>query len=408
MKFEKRQNKRDKKTYWHCRFELNNKTFRPKAETKEKLEKLVREIQNQEEAEQLNKKYNIDREIVSFVPTIESVLYDSLPSISSPSRQVFAERVFENFLYLLPESIKVDELKKHHFQKYIDSRKTQIALQSKKPVKLQTIYKELYAVRTALKTVRNRFDTLEDWIMPDLPELPKGFKKKTRRERLVMDSELKGVIAELMKEPSGKQTQYHYFVRVRLAHTLEFGYETGLRRKEIARLKFSQFNESDRALLNVKRWKTDSATKFFPLSRRAVEIINTRRKLQGESDFIFTPDGEPTASTYRTLKNVCEDLEIPYGRFNDDGFIPHDLRHNFGTEIMRNSDIETARELLGHSDIKQTGTYAHTDATRMRDAVRKREKIDHKTELETVFDTIEKRELSKENFIEKMREMFGF
>lgn len=404
----KEKSKRTGETVWRARFELNKKTFRPKADTKEKLEKLIRKIQDQEEIEQANKKYNLDFETVAFIPTLKEVLENALPRIQKNHQKVFAGRVFKNLLSLLPVGIKIDELKKSHFQTYIDFRRAQNGKQTKKPINLQTIYKELYAVRSALKTAPNSYDSLENWKSPDLPELPKGFKKKTRRQRLVTTSELESVIAELMKEPSGKQTHYHYFVRVRLAHQLEFQYETGLRRKEIARLKFSQFDKAESALLNVKRWKTDSVTKYFPLSRRAVEIINTRRELQNGSDFIFTPDGEPIQSTYRTLREVCKDLKIPYGRFTDGGFIAHDLRHNFGTEVLRSSDIETARELLGHSNIAQTSTYVHTDAGRLRDAVRKREKIDYKAELEKVFEAIEKRELTKEIFIEKLREIFGF
>ena len=75
---------------------------------------------------------------------------------------------------------------------------------------------------------------------------------------------------------------------------------------------------------------------------RAIEIVEARRNVQGISDFIFTPDGKPIESNYRTLKEICEDLEIPYGRYKDGGFVAHDLRHNFGTEILRESDIETA------------------------------------------------------------------
>jgi integrase len=232
-------------------------------------------------------------------------------------------------------------------------------------------------------------------------ELPKGFKKKTKRERLVSDKELASVISELIKPLTGKQTHAHYFHRARLAHILEFGYWTGLRRKEIARLKFAQYDNEQQALLNVKRWKTDTVTKFFPLGKRAIEIINERRKLQKDSDYIFTPSGQPIESNYRTLKNICEDLKIPYGRFTDGGFVSHDLRHNFGTEILRGSDIETARELLGHSNISQTSTYVHTSAERLRDAVRKRDKIDYDAELKRYLKRSEKIKSNSPNLTRK-------
>ena len=249
---------------------------------------------------------------------------------------------------------------------------------------------------------------MKKWQVPELPALPKNFKRTAKRERLVSDKELRAVVAELMKLPTGKQTRAHYFHRVRLAHILEFGVGTGLRRKEIARLKFAQYDDEQQALLNVRRWKTDTVTKFFPLGKRAIEIINVRRELQKDSEFIFTPDGEPIAANYRTLKNICENLKIPYGRYTDGGFVSHDLRHNFGTEILRESDIETARELLGHSDISQTGTYVHTSNDRLREAIRKRDKIDYNSELEKIFKAVKKSALSQQEFTEKITKLFKF
>ncbi len=121
------------------------------------------------------------------------------------------------------------------------------------------------------------------------------------------------------------------------------------------------------------------------------------------SDFIFSPDGEPVEANYRTLRQVCAKLKIPYGRFTKDGFVAHDLRHNFRTEILRESDIETARELLGHSNIAQTATYVHTNQDRLLDAVRKRAKIDYAMELGNVFKAVKKSEISEAEFVEKTR-----
>lgn len=149
-------------------------------------------------------------------------------------------------------------------------------------------------------------------------------------------------------------------------------------------------------------------TKFFPLGKRAVEIINVRRELQKDCEFIFTPDGQPVESNYRTLKEICEHLKIPYGRSIDGGFVAHDLRHNFGTEILRESDIETARELLGHSNISQTSTYAHTSADRLREAVRKRDKIDYDDVLKKIFEAVKKGDLDEAEFGVKIKKIFGF
>lgn len=406
MKVWKKYNKYKKKDFWHGRFRVNGKQFTPTAETKEKLLDLIAEIRSQEKIQRENKKYNLNREVPSYVPDVSELLDEVLPTVSKHHQRTLSKRVFETFVGLLPPSTKINELRKIHFQFYINHRQGQTGKHTKKSVKLDTIYKELYALSSALKKAPIYYDSLENWQMPELPPLPHGHKKKSRRERLVTDKELSAIIDELMKEPEGKQTHAHHFHRVRLAHTLEFAYWTGLRRKEIARLKFAQYDESQKALLNVRRWKTETVTKFFPLGKRAIEIINLRRELQKDCDYIFTPDGEHIPSYYRTLKNICEDLKIPYGRYADGGFIAHDLRHNFGTEILRESDIETARELLGHSNITQTSTYVHTSADRLREAVRKRDKIDYNYELETIFNEVKTGILDLPKFTNKLKELF--
>jgi integrase len=408
VKIWKEYSKREKRHYWRARFYLNGKIYRPKEPTKDELLDVIGDIRKQENREKLNKKHNLNLELVSYMPTAAEVLEKILPTVEKHHQRTLSDRVFNDFLSLLPPSIKVNELTQIHFQTYLDHRAGHLGKTSKKPIKRQTIYKELYAITSALKKARRYYDALEKWKPPELPELPKGFKKKTKRERLVTDKELAAVIAELMKAPTGKQTHVHHFHRVRLAHTLEFGYWTGLRRKEIARLKFAQYDDEQQALLNVVRWKTDTVTKFFPLGKRAIEIINARRELQKDSEFIFTPDGEPVAANYRTLKNICKDLKIPYGRFTEGGFVAHDLRHNFGTEILRESDIETARELLGHSNITQTGGYLHTDANRLRQAVQKRDRIDYGAELEKIFEAVKTGAINQQEFNEKILKLFKF
>lgn len=406
MQIWKKYNKQKKRDIWHARFRCNKKPFSPTAETKSELEDLIAEIRRQEKVERDNKKYNLGKTIPLYVPTVEKIFAEELPLIEKPHQRKIAERVFRNFQALLPALIKVSELKTFHFQQYLNFRKNQLGKQTGKPVKPTTIIKELYAITSALKESRGKYEGLENWQIPPLPELPKGTKKKARRERLVADNELQSIISELLKEPKGKQRQTG-FHRVRLAHQIEFQHETGFRRKEIAALKFAQMDRAQHALLNVKRWKTGTITKFFPLSKRAFEIIEARKELQTDCDYIFTPDGKPIESNYRTLKEICETLDIPYGRFTEGGFVAHDFRHNFATEISQVTDIETAKSLTGHTGT-EIFTYLHTNRDRQREAVRKREKFDFDGELEEIFDQIKGGKLRKKEFVEKVKKLFGF
>lgn len=84
-------------------------------------------------------------------------------------------------------------------------------------------------------------------------------------------------------------------------------------------------------------------------------------------------------------------MKILYGKFTDGGFIVHDLRHNFATGILQNSDIETARELLGHSNVQQTIDYLHTNESRMREAIRRKEGIDLKIEIVKIYKAVRRK-----------------
>lgn len=206
MKIEKKYNKQKKSYSWHARFKLNNKPFTPKAETKEKLLDLIAEIRSQEKIEKENKKYNLNREVPVYTPTVEEFLDEVLPTVPKDHQRTLSKRVFETFVSLLPPAIKINELKKLHFQLYVNHRSGQLGKITKKPVRLDTIYKELYALSSALKKAPIYYEALENWQMPELPPLPPGHKKRSKRERLVTDRELSAIIAELMKEPEGKQT----------------------------------------------------------------------------------------------------------------------------------------------------------------------------------------------------------
>lgn len=221
---------------------------------------------------------------------------------TSQGQKQFANRVFDEFLNVLPRGIKVNQLTTFNFESYINHRRGQLGKQTKEPLKPQTINKELYAISGGLKMAPKFFAELENWRRPPISFLPE--EDSSRRLNLKME-EFYLLLDELRKEKTGRQTlrakqhQYH------LADDLEFRLETGLRRKEVARLQFKQYNQKEGILENVRRWKTKTTTKVFPLSQKAIELIELRRKTQAGSPFIFTTDGEPVESYYRTLKTVC-------------------------------------------------------------------------------------------------------
>jgi len=72
------------------------------------------------------------------------------------------------------------------------------------------------------------------------------------------------------------------------------------------------------------------------------------------SEYIFTDNRRPIESFDKALKRICKKLNIPYGAFTEGGFVLHYIRRNFGTKLVKVTDIKTGSELLGHSDISNT------------------------------------------------------
>lgn len=406
FKVEERRNAKTGRIEYKVRFQINGRRHYLTNNKKDDLEEMIDEIVYQER--RIAKDLPVPEADTS--PALADLLDRILPTIEKAHQQKIAERVFKNFQLLLPAGILVKDLKKQHFQTYIDWRKGQIAVQTKKPVQITTVYKELYAVTSALAKGELYFSELEKWRKPELPKSPekKKSRRNSRRKRVVARTlELDRLLAALRDRDFGRYTAPGFSHRLRLAADLEFRAETGLRRKEVARLQRKQYFAGEKALRQVRRWKTDTVTPFFPLSDRAAEIIDER--LAGPpagGQFIFTANGEPVPSDYRTLKEICGKLDIAYGRYVEDGFIPHDLRHTFATEVISHTDIETARELLGHSNIGQTGDYLHTNEQRLSTAIRRKQGFDLKRELIVIFKETRRRRKKARRFVEDIRKLF--
>ncbi len=388
MKIEKFHNKKERKEQFRTRFQLNNKEFRPVADTRKKLLEMIDEIRAQEH----RTKYELP------VPKATILLSDLLEkrknAILKKSENNIAKRVFDLFLSLLPAAFEVTQIKKAHLQRYIDRRVSE--------VKPQTANREMCTIASALHKANLYYPELENWQCPQIPKAPY---KKQRRARIITETERRKLINHLIRPKDHGELVRHYHHRTRLAHIFEFGLLTGLRRKEITGLKFSQFSLEESALFRVKRYKTDTVTEFFPVAKRVCEIIEERRQYQGE--YIFSDNGKPIESNYRTLKQVCKDLKIPYGRYLEDGFVLHDARHDFSTRMIQVTDLETTRTFTGHSS-DEIMTYLHTNKDRMRKAVRDFEGSDVEKELSEIFEEVKRDEISRENFVAKVKNLVKF
>ncbi|HEY0429028.1 MAG TPA: tyrosine-type recombinase/integrase [Pyrinomonadaceae bacterium] len=390
MKIKKFYNKKEGKEQYRARFQLSGKEFRPVADARKKLLDMIDEIRAQEH----RTKYELP--ITKHFRTVQELFDEHLRRLrlqGDRKKISIFKRVSEKLLKLAPPDIKINQIKKGHFQKYIDTRLTEKNPQSEEFILPDTVNKELSAVSVALKNAQLYFSELED---EQIVRMPKAKTTKRRRERMVEKTGELAVLLTYLRRPLPNPKIFAH--RRDLADDLEMRYETGLRRKEITRLKKTQYYRDEAALRDVKRWKTGTITKFFPLTERAVAIIESR--LDSNSEYIFSKNGNPTESYYRTLKTVCGHLKLNYGTHKEGGWVPHDLRHNFATEIVRVTDIETAKSLTGHTGMHIL-TYLHTDEKRQREAMNKREGKELKAVLTELYNQTRNGNIEISAFIEK-------
>ena len=58
------------------------------------------------------------------------------------------------------------------------------------------------------------------------------------------------------------------------------------------------------------------------------------------------------------MRKACEDTEINYSRFGEDGFIFHDLRHTFNTDMLKAGVPEgVIMQITGHSNMRMFFRY---------------------------------------------------
>lgn len=185
---------------------LNKKAFLVVADTRKKLLENIDEIRAQEH------RARYDLPVTKYSLTLKELFTKPAPTIAKPPQRKLFERVSSKLLSILPEDIKITNLKKAYFQSYIDLCVSQFGIQSKQPIKGQTVNRELNRIAAALMAASRYFAALDDYRKPTIP---KAKAQNTRRDRIVdANSELYLLLTELRAKPT--------LARLRIADQIEF------------------------------------------------------------------------------------------------------------------------------------------------------------------------------------------
>jgi integrase len=140
---------------------------------------------------------------------------------------------------------------------------------------------------------------------------------------------------------------------------------TGLIQGELFNLHWSNVDLKTKLLTVEGSGAKSGQTRHVPLNAEAHSALKQWKEQQQNARGLVFPgkDGNPFTNVKRAWQALLLAAEVRNFRW-------HDLRHTFASKlVMAGVDLNTVRELLGHSDIKMTLRYAHLAPEHKADAV---------------------------------------
>lgn len=132
---------------------------------------------------------------------------------------------------------------------------------------------------------------------------------------------------------------------------------TGLRQGEIFNLRWTDVDLVGARLTVRGDGAKSGQTRHVPLNSEALKVLTYRQRHVPTDGYVFPGR---TDSDDGRLDNVKKGWAALMKAAKISDFRFHDLRHTFASKlVMAGVDLNTVRELLGHSDLKMTLRYAH-------------------------------------------------
>jgi integrase len=150
---------------------------------------------------------------------------------------------------------------------------------------------------------------------------------------------------------------------------LATGYYTGMREGEILNLTRDKLDLKERLIKLEATDTKDKEPRIIPICDKLHEILSAvPRAIHDPHVFLFK--GQPMKIVNRSLQTACKEAGILWGRFKRDGFVFHDLRHTFNTNMRKAGVPESViMQVTGHSTREMFDRYNTIDTEDTRQAI---------------------------------------
>lgn len=375
MKIEKVYNKKKETWEFVARFQLNGKRFYPRALTRKKLLETIDEIR----AIEHRRVYELPvaRAAVTLGYFIETFTKTFDLTNKNHRRR---KAVLLDFVSFFESGFTVQELTTADIKNFVESRR------KKSKLAPWSVHALLTIISSALHTAPETLRELSDYRPPKIPWVKVPDEGAGRvitheeREKLLAAlraprQKIKATMKSGVKADRLEQLR-DVFTRHELADMFELALNTGMRWGEVKRLEWSFFNEKQKLLKLPGEICKSGKSRVVYANERVMEILSIRR-VSAKTVWIFP---NPSGTCYRkyyskSLRTVAKRIGMKYGRELSDGFTPHSTRHTAGTMLVRQTDLKTAGELLGHNSLKSTLVYVHSNEKLKRSAMDKLSEI---------------------------------
>jgi len=140
----------------------------------------------------------------------------------------------------------------------------------------------------------------------------------------------------------------------------------GLRRQEALDLKVGDLNFDERCII-VRQGKGMNSRTIYPHPDCLVALrdLLSVRPAACRHEWLFAYSAARRVA-HTALHTILKEITAISGIGKP--IVPHTLRHNCATRLLRNgADMESLRVFLGHSLLSTTAVYVHSDVTRQRE-----------------------------------------